>query len=66
MHLAAPVRWDLILITNLVMAYQNDAVAEALGTVFFVLSSFPSTPSFPNLPEQTLEQKEMFPKSIGC
>lgn len=48
------------------MAYQNHAVAEALGTVFFVLPSFPSTPSFPNLPEQTLEQKEMSPKSIGC
>lgn len=48
------------------MDYQNDAVAKALGTVFLVLSSFPSTLSFPNLPEQTLEQKETFQKSIGC
>lgn len=66
MYLAALVRWDLILITNLVMDYQNDGDTEALGTLFLVLSSFPPTPSFPNLPEQTLEQKEKFHKSLGC
>lgn len=66
MHLAALVRWDLLLITNLVMDCQNDGVAKALGTLFFTLSSFPPTPSFPNLPEQTLEQKEKFHKSVGC
>lgn len=44
MHLAALVRWDLILITNLVMDYQNDGVAKALGTLFLVLSSFPPPP----------------------
>lgn len=66
MHLAALVRWDLILITNLVMDYQNDGAAKALGTLFLVLSSFPHTPSFLNLPEQTPEQKEKFHKSVGC
>lgn len=60
------VRWDLILITNLVMDYQNDGVATALGTLFFILLAFPHTPSFPNLPEQTQEQKEKFHKSVGC
>lgn len=48
------------------MDYQNDGVAKALSTLFLVLSSFPLIPSFPNLPEQTLEQKEKFHKSVGC
>lgn len=66
MHLAVLVRWDLILITNLVMDYQNDGFAEALGTSFIVLSSFSVMPSFQNLPVQTLEQEDKFCRSVGC
>lgn len=66
MHLAVLVRWALILITNLVMDYQNDGFAEVLGTLFIVLSSFSLMPSFQNLPAQTLEQKDKFHRSVGC
>lgn len=66
MHLAVLVRWDLILITNLVMDYQNDGFAEALDTLFIVLSSFSLTPSFQNLLVQTLEQKDKFCGSADC
>lgn len=48
------------------MDYQNDGFAEALGTFFIVLSSFSFTPSFQNLPGQTLEQKDKFRASVGC
>lgn len=66
MHLAVLVRWDLILITNLVMDYQNYGLAESLGTLFIVLSSFPLTPSFQKLPVQTLVQKDKFCRSVAC
>lgn len=47
------------------MDYRNDGFAEALGTLFIVLSSSLMS-SFQNLPVLTLEQKDKFHRSVGC
>jgi len=60
MHLAALVRWDLTLITNLVMDYQNDGVAKALGTLFLVLSSFLPTPPSQTCPSKHWSKRRSF------